>query len=200
MSLRARRFLNSDDGEYWNRFIHPIYLFKFLFDVAEHLDRCILIRFIRGTRHGRLREQRPTSSMAKTLVFAISMSEPTSGLINRVPVWFRNNLPRRLTLIWPKASCTTTCCPIHHSNAFCIRPRPCTADRQHGRQPVRQILSKVIVGVALLPWPVPDPFHLLGPLHDSREKAITRTEKRRSSCNGHCDPRLMLQQLVEVSV
>src|SRR6266404_1167422 len=60
--------------------------------------------------------------MAKTLVFAISMSEPTSGLINRVSVWSRNNMPRRLTLIWPKASCTTTCCPIHHSNAFCKPP------------------------------------------------------------------------------
>lgn len=140
-----------------------------------------LIRFIRGTRQGRLREQRPTSSMAKTLVFAISMSEPTSGLINRVPVWSRNNLPRRLTLIWPKASCTTTCCPIHHSNAFCICPRPCSADRQHGRRPVRQILSKFIVGVALLPWPAPDPFDLLGTQHDSREKPLPGLKRRRSS-------------------
>ena len=81
-----------------------------------------LMKFIQRARYGRLREQRPISSMAKTLVFAISMSEPTSGLINRVSVWSRNNMPRRLTLIWPKASCTTTCCPIHHSNAFCIPP------------------------------------------------------------------------------
>src|SRR6267142_3606853 len=35
----------------------------------------------------------------------------------------------------------------------------------------------VRIRVALLTWPVPDPFDLLGPLHDSREKAITRTEK-----------------------
>ena len=81
-----------------------------------------LIKFIQRARYRRLREQRPTSSMAKTLVFAISMSEPTSGFINRVSVWSRNNIPRTLTLIWPKASCTTTCCPIHHSNAFCILP------------------------------------------------------------------------------
>ena len=80
----------------------------------------------------------------------------------------------------------------------------------------------VRIRAPLLTWPVPDPFDLLGPLHDSREKAITRIEDAKKllsphrhipargdlrsrftllfPLNGKCDLRLVLQQLVEVSV
>jgi hypothetical protein len=121
ISLRAWPFSNSDETTSIGMGVSTLHTsFNSCWGVGEHLDRRISIKFIQRARHRRLRAQRLTSSMAKILVFAISMSKPISGLISRVSVWSRNNIPRRLTLIWPRASCTTTCCPIHQSNAFCM--------------------------------------------------------------------------------
>jgi len=91
-----------------------------------------LIKLIKRARHGRLWGQRSTSSKAKTLVFAISMSVPASGLISKVSPRSRNNIPRRLTLTAPIPSWTTTSCPIHVSNALLTLPQVLSLGRQHG--------------------------------------------------------------------
>src|SRR5207249_9985643 len=108
----AIRKLRRDD-EYLNRLIHLKYLLDLFSSMSCYLDGPTDGEAHSNGRQGRLRERRFTSSMAKTRVFAISMSGPASGLISRVFSWSRKNMPRRLTLAGPKASCTTTIWPIH---------------------------------------------------------------------------------------
>jgi hypothetical protein len=64
----------------------------------------------------------PTSSMAKIIFFGISNSEPNSGPISRVSVRSFNKTPRRLSLVFPKVSRTSTCWPTHDSKALCMSP------------------------------------------------------------------------------
>jgi len=100
--------------------IHLKYLLNLFSSMSCYLDRPTGGEAHSNGRQGRQWERRFTSSMAKTLVLAISMLGPASSLISRDFSWSCKNIPRRLTLAGPKASCTTTFCPIHDWNAFCM--------------------------------------------------------------------------------
>ena len=62
-----------------------------------------------------------------------------------------------------------------------VKEIPATVVRKERRLTLAGVFKgaarRVNIKVGLLPWPVPDPLDLVGPLHDPRKKTITRTEK-----------------------
>src|SRR5207249_11143231 len=102
----AIRKLRRDD-EYLNRLIHLKYLLDLFSSMSCYLDGPTDGEAHSNGRQGRLRARRLTSSMAKTRVFAISMSGPASGLISMDLSLISKYIQRSLTLAVQQYSCMT---------------------------------------------------------------------------------------------